>query len=63
MRWVLLPWPRAMTAMAGLAAMGVEDLVLDKDKNVLRLLGLWNQDLDHVFNEVICSLFPEIIEN
>ena len=53
-----LPWPTPVTAMAGLAAMGQEDLVLKKDKNVLHLLNLWDRSKDQEYVEVmmLCHL-------
>ena len=48
-----LPWPKPVTAMAGLAAMGQEDLVLKKDKNVLHLINLWDGSKDQEYVEVI----------
>ena len=47
-----LPWPLPVTAMAGLAAMGQEDLVLKKDKNVLHLINLWDGSKDQEYVEV-----------
>ena len=53
-----LPWPTPVTAMAGLAAMGQEDLVLKKEKNVLHLLNLWDgsKDQDYVEVMILCHL-------
>ena len=44
--------------MAGLAAMGQEDLVLKKEKNVLHLLNLWDgsKDQDYVEVMILCHL-------
>ena len=58
-----LPWPKPMTAMAGLGAMGHDDLVLARDKNVLRMLNMWDGSKDQEFTEVTYDLTPTNINN
>ena len=58
-----LPWPLPVTAMAGLAAMGQEDLVLKKEKNVLHLINLWDGSKDQEYVEVIDALPSTKINN
>ena len=58
-----LPWPKPVTAMAGLGAMGQEDLVLRKDKNVLVLLDMWDRSKDQEYVEVIDALPSTKINN
>ena len=58
-----LPWPKPVTAMAGLAAMGQEDLVLKKDKNVLVLLNMWDRSKDQEYVEVIDALLSTKMNN
>ena len=52
-----------MTAMAGLGAMGHNDLVLARDKNVLRMLNMWDGSKDQEFTEVTDDLTPTNINN
>ena len=49
--------------MAGLAAMGQEDLVLKKEKNVLHLINLWDGSKDQEYVEVIDALLSTKINN
>ena len=52
-----------MTAMAGLRAMGQDDLVLARDRNVLWLLNMWDGSKDQEYTEVIDDLTPANINN
>ena len=47
-----LPWPLPVTAMAGLVAMGQDDVVLKKEKNILHLINLWDGSKDQEYVEV-----------
>ena len=38
--------------MAGLVAMGQDDVVLKKEKNILHLINLWDGSKDHEYVEV-----------
>ena len=47
-----LPWPLPVTAMAGLVAMGQDDVVLKKEKNILHLVNMWDGSKDQEYVEV-----------
>ena len=45
--------------MAGLVAMGQDDVVLKKEKNILHLVNLWDGLKDHQYVEVMLRHLQE----